>query len=46
MPDDNVPSNEEFEKMLQEIGPEKMDWMSSMSAPEGPHEVDEEGDII
>jgi hypothetical protein len=46
MADDKIPSEEEFEKMLKDIGPEKMSWMSEMSAPQGPYEFDEEGDII
>jgi hypothetical protein len=41
-----IPSMEEFEQMLKEIGPEKMSWFSEMAAPDGPHEVDEAGDII
>jgi hypothetical protein len=46
MPDDKIPSEEEFQKMLEEIGPEKMSWMSSMAAPDEPYEFDEDGDLI
>jgi len=50
MPDNtkkpDVPSKEEFEKMLKDLGPEKMSWFSEMAEPEGPHEVDAAGDII
>jgi hypothetical protein len=46
MADDKIPSEEEFEKMLKDIGPEKMEWMSSMAGPDKPYEFDEDGQLI